>query len=112
MVKPDLDTLVTEPEEPPAAGPDRALDPPPADPGGPAAWALDAGCVADAAGDVARPTESATMGASIAAATMRRHFFFVSTRRTFGFSVSTELTAVGDADFVDRSRSVSWRFGS
>jgi hypothetical protein len=37
MVKPDLDTLVTVPEDPPAAGPDRALDPPPADPRGPAA---------------------------------------------------------------------------
>jgi hypothetical protein len=46
-VKPDLDTLVTVPADPPAAGPDRALDPPPADPGGPAAWALDAGCAAD-----------------------------------------------------------------
>jgi hypothetical protein len=28
-VKPDVETLSTVPEEPPAAGPDRALDPPP-----------------------------------------------------------------------------------
>ena len=33
MVKPDVDTLPTVPAAPPAAGPDRALDPPPPDPG-------------------------------------------------------------------------------
>ena len=36
-VKPDADTLVTVPDDPPAAGPDRALDP------APPAWAAD-GC--------------------------------------------------------------------
>jgi hypothetical protein len=36
MVKPDVDRLPTVPADPPAAGPDRALDPPPADPGWPA----------------------------------------------------------------------------
>jgi hypothetical protein len=30
MVKPDVVTLLTVPDAPPAAGPDRALDPPPA----------------------------------------------------------------------------------
>jgi hypothetical protein len=34
-VKPDVDTLLAVPDDPPAAGPDRALDPPP-DPGPPA----------------------------------------------------------------------------
>jgi hypothetical protein len=29
MVKPDADTPPTVPDDPPAAGPDRALDPPP-----------------------------------------------------------------------------------
>jgi hypothetical protein len=29
IVKPDADTLLTVPDDPPAAGPDRALDPPP-----------------------------------------------------------------------------------
>jgi hypothetical protein len=29
IVKPDVDTLPTVPDDPPAAGPDRALDPPP-----------------------------------------------------------------------------------
>jgi hypothetical protein len=29
MVKPDVDTLPTVPDDPPAAGPDRALEPPP-----------------------------------------------------------------------------------
>jgi hypothetical protein len=33
MVKPDADTLPTVPDDPPAAGPDRALDPPPPDAG-------------------------------------------------------------------------------
>jgi len=80
MVKPDLDMLVTVPDDPPAAGPDRASDPPPAAPGGPAAWALDTGCAADAAGEARRPTESPMMGTTIAAATMRRHFFLVNTR--------------------------------
>jgi len=28
-VKPDVDTLLTVPDAPPEAGPDRALDPPP-----------------------------------------------------------------------------------
>jgi hypothetical protein len=32
-VKPDVDTLPTVPDAPPEAGPDRALDPPPPDPG-------------------------------------------------------------------------------
>ena len=83
MMNPDLDTLVTVPDDPPAAGPDRVLDPPP-DPSAPGVWALEVGCAADAAGDARKPTESPTMGAKNAAATMLRHFFFVSTRRTFG----------------------------
>jgi hypothetical protein len=29
IVKPDVDRLLTVPDDPPAAGPDRALDPPP-----------------------------------------------------------------------------------
>jgi hypothetical protein len=32
IVKPDVDTLPTVPDDPPAAGPDRALDPPPPEP--------------------------------------------------------------------------------
>ena len=82
-MKPDFDTLVTVPDDPPAAGADRACDPPPAAPGA-AAWALEAGCAADAAGDARKPTESPIVGAKSAAATMLRHFLFVSTRRTFG----------------------------
>jgi hypothetical protein len=41
-VKPDADTLLTVPTEPPAAGPDRALDPlpPPAPPAAGKAWPL------------------------------------------------------------------------
>jgi hypothetical protein len=40
MAKPDVDTLSTVPDDPPAAGPDRALDPPRPDPG-PSEAALD-----------------------------------------------------------------------
>jgi hypothetical protein len=36
MVNFGVDTLATVPDAPPAAGPDRALDPPPPDPGPPA----------------------------------------------------------------------------
>jgi hypothetical protein len=43
IVKLDVDTLATVPDVPPAAGPDRALDPPPPGPG----------CPDGAAGDVA-----------------------------------------------------------
>jgi hypothetical protein len=61
-VKLDLETLPTVPDAPPAAGPDRALDPPPAGPGTPAGRLPDAGGAADAEGDVARPTESPITG--------------------------------------------------
>jgi hypothetical protein len=39
MVNFGVDTLLTVPDAPPAAGPDRALDPPPPDPCGPAGGA-------------------------------------------------------------------------
>jgi hypothetical protein len=39
-VKPEVDRLLTVPDDPPAAGPDRALDPLPPDPGPPAAEPL------------------------------------------------------------------------
>ena len=90
-MKLDLETLPTVPEDPPAAGPDRALDPPP-----PAGRLLDEGCAADAAGEVARPTESQNMEANSAVVTMLRHFFFVSDRRTFGLRGC--LAAVFPAD--------------
>jgi hypothetical protein len=48
-VKPDVDTPLTVPVDPPAAGPDRALDPPPA--GAPRPVAA-AGVTAFAEGDV------------------------------------------------------------
>jgi hypothetical protein len=49
MVKPDVDTLPTVPDAPPAAGPDRALDPVPPDPR-PPVWPL-VGCPDGADGD-------------------------------------------------------------
>jgi hypothetical protein len=44
-VKPEVDTLLTVPTVPPAAGPDRALDPPPTDAGPLLAGPLLAGLV-------------------------------------------------------------------
>src|ERR1700735_3484451 len=107
MVKPELDTLVTVPDDPPAAGPERAFDPPPAAPG---AWALVAGCAADATEDAMRPPDQPSMGTNIAVATMRRHPFLVSTRRTFGLR---PCMAVGRLVVLatDGARSVSWGMG-
>jgi hypothetical protein len=76
-VKPDADTLVTLPDDPPAAGPDRALDPPPPAPGRPAE-ALEPTCEVVAALAVLEPlldvaltipnTPTATTSAAAAAA--------------------------------------------
>ena len=52
IVKPEVDTLPTVPEDPPAAGPDRALDAPPPDPGPPVGLVL-----AEAAGLVLAAAE-------------------------------------------------------
>src|ERR1700733_11544636 len=49
-VKLDLATLPTVPVDPPAAGPDRAFDPPPPERGPPAGPAPEASCVADTGG--------------------------------------------------------------
>jgi hypothetical protein len=75
MVKLDLDTVPTVPEAPPAAGPDRAFDPPPAGPGAPAGRLPDTGGAADAEGDVARPTESPMTGDITAVANSKRRTF-------------------------------------
>src|ERR1700736_1328976 len=52
-VKPDVDTLLTVPDDPPAAGPDRALDPPPPNAVPRAAPLMGAPCPAVADGEVA-----------------------------------------------------------
>jgi hypothetical protein len=52
MVKPDVDRLPTVPTDPPAAGPDRALDPPPPDAGPAAEPPLAAGELLLAAGEL------------------------------------------------------------
>jgi hypothetical protein len=82
MVKPDVVMLVTVPEAPPAAGPDRALDPLP-----PAVVEEDAaaveGDVAFAEGDVAQPAKSAITAHIDAAATIHLLLGFDSNRRAF-----------------------------
>jgi hypothetical protein len=118
-VKLDLDTLLTVPDDPPAAGPDRAFDPLPLAP--PAAVLPDTGCAADAGADVASPMESPMTGAISAATAIRPTFLFENSRHTFcrrdrsvdGFDwfaekaggraspapVSLELPATEDAEF-------------
>jgi hypothetical protein len=77
MVKPDVVTLLTVPDAPPAAGPDRALDPaPPAALEGDGAVVEEGGAVVegDAAvdeGDVAQPARSAIAPIDAAATTHR-----------------------------------------
>jgi hypothetical protein len=112
MVKTDLDTLPTVPEDPPADGPDRALDPPPLPRGAPAECSLDAGWVADADGDSRSPTESPIIGSNIAAVTMVRHFALVSTRRTLGsrrwVAVITAADQSGNGAGGGGAESSSW----
>jgi hypothetical protein len=78
MVKPDAVTLLTVPDAPPAAGPDRALDPPP-----PAVVEEDVVvvevAVAFVEGDVAQPANSATT-AHIDAAAIHPRLGFDSSR--------------------------------
>jgi hypothetical protein len=83
-VKLDLDTLPTVPVDPPAAGPDRAFDPPPPERGPPAGLAPEASCAADTEEEVARPTDSPITGTMTAAATIRPPFRFRSIRPTRG----------------------------
>lgn len=101
MVKPDLDTVATLPDAPPAAGPDRALEPPPADPCPPGVALPETGCAADAEEDVARPTESPITGAKTAAATIRPIFLFGSNRRTLGQPVCRAIATEADPPGAD-----------
>jgi hypothetical protein len=101
----DLDTLPTVPDDPPAAGPDRALDPPPPERGPPAELAPEASCPADAEGDDARPTESPTTGTITAAATIRPLFLFHSNRRTHGRRACLAIVSEADKSCEDAGRS-------
>jgi hypothetical protein len=81
-VKLDVDTPSTVPDAPPAAGPDRALDPPaPAVAEGGVAVAEGDAAVAE--GDVAQPETPITAEIS-APATIQPFFLFGSSRRTPG----------------------------
>ena len=76
-MKLDVDTLSTVPDAPPAAGPDRALDPE-------GDVAVAEGDVAVAEGDVAQPAESPITAHISAAAAIRPLPLFDSNRRTLG----------------------------
>ena len=89
-VKLDVDTLVTVPSAPPAAGPDRALDAPSPEPAPPVEppgrWAAVVvafdGVVVEP--DAAKPTEIPVAATTSAAAGIHRLLRLVSHRRTFG----------------------------
>jgi hypothetical protein len=83
-VKLDVETLLTVPDAPPAAGPDRALDPPPAAPLPGPGCPVAEGDVPVAEGDVAQPAESPITADVSAAATIHPLFLFDSNRRTLG----------------------------
>ena len=99
MVKLDFDTLSTVPDAPPAAGPDRALDPPPPDPRPPAEPLLAACCATEAEADVARPTGTPITAHMAAAATTHRLLVFQSDlrilRRRDGLDVVLESGRAG-----------------
>ena len=139
-MKLDVDTLPTVPDDPPEAGPDRALDPPPpaASLPGPGCPDVAEGDVAVAEGDVAQPAESPITAHISAAATIHPLFLFDSNRRTLGrrawlamvteahesgedtgggggaASAPPELPATGGPDIAletGRARRVSWGLG-
>jgi hypothetical protein len=92
MVKPDVVTPSTVPDAPPAAGPDRALDPPP-----PAAVEEDVAVVEGAAAFVdayvAQPAKRAT-AAHIDAAASHKRLGFDRSRRAPGVALASwELVA-------------------
>jgi hypothetical protein len=96
MVKLDVDTLPTVPDAPPAAGPDRALDPPlPASPlPGP-------GCPDVAEGDVAQPAASPITAHIRAAATIHPRFLFDGSRRTLGRRACLAMVTEADESGED-----------
>jgi hypothetical protein len=93
-VKLDVDTLPTVPTAPPSAGPDRALDPAPPDPGAPPGMPCPAGAEADEAavegdvavaeGDVAQAAESPITAHASAGATIHPLLLLANNRRTSG----------------------------
>jgi hypothetical protein len=107
-VKPDEDKLLTVPDAPPSAGPDRALDPapPPAagapapNPAPPATPLPGTKCLAVDEGDTASAMESAITAHSSAAATIHPLILFDSSRPTLGqracLAVVTEADGSGE----------------
>ena len=109
-MKLDVDTLPTVPDAPPEAGPDRALDPPPPNPGPPAEPLPGARCpavgegglavvevdVAVAQGAVARATQSPITEDVSAAPTIHLLLLFDRNRRTLGPPAC--LSTVTEAD--------------
>jgi hypothetical protein len=83
-VKLDVDRLLTVPADPPAAGPDRALDPPAAPRPGPGRPGVAEGDVAVADVDEAQPAESPINAHIGAATTINPLLLFDGNRRPFG----------------------------
>ena len=97
-MKPDVDTLLTVPDAPPAAGPERAFDPPPADAvpavetfPGTDCPVVDVAGVTVAEEDATRPTESPVTKQMSAAATIQILLRSDSCRRTLGQRVCSAM---------------------
>jgi hypothetical protein len=97
-VKLDADRLLTVPTDPPAAGPDRALDPPAAPRPGPGCPGVAEGDVAVACGDVAQPAESPITAHIGAAATINPLLLSDGHRRPFGRRVRLAKIDQSDED--------------
>jgi hypothetical protein len=95
MVKPDVDTVLTVPVAPPAAGPERALDPAPPDRGPPSALLSKDGCAAVAKGEAATVMDSPITAHSSTAATIQPLILFDSSRYSRDRRVSSATGGSG-----------------
>jgi hypothetical protein len=95
-VKLDAETVPTVPTAPPAAGPDRALDPLPPDPRRSVALLPGPGCPDVVEGDVVQPAESWVTAHISAATTIRPLVLFGSSRRILGRRACVALVPEAD----------------
>ena len=92
-MKLDLATFPTVPDDPPAAGPDRALEPCPPGPRCPGELLEATDWAAPAEGDVLRPMNNPVTDPTIAPATISPRLKCESDRRTLGRSADPAMVA-------------------
>jgi hypothetical protein len=101
MVKRDVDTLLTVPDDPPAAGPDRALDPPLPGALFPAVAEGDVEVVDE---DAAAQPDTPITAAATAATAIRPLLLFGSNRRTPDLRACVSAVTEADSSGDDASR--------